>query len=270
MLVGLHVHTYPNSWDSFLSPDEAVEHARATGLDAIVLTEHDWAWDPDGVSELAKRHDFTVLSGIEINTEDGHVLCYGLHEYIFGMHRADELAGYVADVGGVMIAAHPYRRQMPWRWDNEDDYQEALQRAERNLSYRFVAALEIINGRGTLKENTYSMTLAQRMGMPSTASDDCHELKDIDRTATYFEREINTERDLIDALRSGRFWPLDLTCGKLIADSQYHDVPNDIEQRWAELHEIRERRRAEGAPEFSGRPTHHPHVDGSASAATAG
>ena len=40
-----------------------------------------------------------VFAGMELNTEDGHVTCFGLHEYVFGMHRADELAGHVALVG---------------------------------------------------------------------------------------------------------------------------------------------------------------------------
>ena len=260
MLVGLHTHTYPASWDSFLSTDEAVERAKEADLGAMVLSEHDWAWDADEVRALARRHNFTVIAGMELNTEDGHVICFGIHEYIFGMHRADELAGHVAAAGGTMIAAHPYRRQLPWRWDNANDYEEALQRAERNMSYRFVTALETINGRGILKENTYSMALASRMGMPSTGADDCHEAKDVNRATTYFERDIKNERDLIEALQSGRFWPIDRTGGKLLADADYHGVPDDLEQRWAELAEIRRERHANGAPEFTGRPADHPHV----------
>lgn len=263
MLVGLHTHTHPNSWDSFLTPDEAVDRAKEVGLEAVVMTEHDWAWDYDQWRELAKRHeDIVVLRAMELNTEDGHVVCFGLHEYIFGMHRAAELAGHVWKRGGVMIAAHPYRRQMPWRWDKAEDYAESLVRAERNPLYRFVSAMEVANGRGVLKENTFSLTLSSTMGMPGTGADDAHEIKDLGKTATYFEADIRTEEDLIAAIRSGRFWPIDRTGGTKIEDPLYHDVPSDIEHRWAEMLEIRRRRHAEGTPEFLGRPEDHPHIVG--------
>lgn len=261
MLVGLHTHTHPNSWDSFLSPDEAVDRAHEVGLDVIVMTEHDWAWDPQQWRDLQARHeDMVVLAGMELNTEDGHVVCFGLHEYIFGMHRASELAGYVQERGGVMVAAHPYRRQMPWRWDKESDYVEALAKAEANPLYRYVTAMEVSNGRGTLKENTFSLTLSLTMGMPGTGADDAHELKDIGKTATYFEADIRTEHDLIAAFKSGRFWPLDLTKGTKLADPVYHDVPSDIEAIWAEQADVRRRRHAEGTPEFLGRHEEHPHL----------
>jgi predicted metal-dependent phosphoesterase TrpH len=49
MLIDLHTHTRPLSHDSLLSPDELIEAAKAAGLDAICVTEHDFAWEPDEV-----------------------------------------------------------------------------------------------------------------------------------------------------------------------------------------------------------------------------
>ncbi|MSQ41954.1 MAG: hypothetical protein EXR65_02830 [Dehalococcoidia bacterium] len=253
MLVDLHTHTHPFSWDSFLHPDELVERSRQAGLDAIVLSEHDWAWKPEAVRELSKRHDFPIFAGIEVNTEDGHVLSYGLHEYVFGMHRAHELAGHVRRVGGVMVAPHPYRRQLPWRLDDEAEYADALRRAESNPAYRFVSALEAVNGRGTLRENTFSQQLARAMGMPTTGGTDSHERGDIGKTATYFERELRSEQALIEEIRAGRVWALDRTGGQLSADPVYRELPPDLAAARAELTAIRERRALEGAPEFRGR-----------------
>ena len=62
MLIDLHTHTYPLSWDSRLSPDELVERSKAAGLDGIVLSEHDWAWDPDEVAALARDRKSTRLN----------------------------------------------------------------------------------------------------------------------------------------------------------------------------------------------------------------
>ena len=78
VLIDLHSHTRPISWDSFLTPDELVERGRDAGLDGIVFCEHDFCWDPEEVRALARRHSFLVLAGVEINTEDGHILVYGV------------------------------------------------------------------------------------------------------------------------------------------------------------------------------------------------
>ncbi len=53
MLIDLHTHTQPLSHDSLLSPDELIEAARAAGLDAVCLTEHDFVWGPEEVRALS-------------------------------------------------------------------------------------------------------------------------------------------------------------------------------------------------------------------------
>src|SRR5690606_33130652 len=203
MLIDLHTHTHPRSWDSFLHPDELVQRSREAGLDMVVLSEHDWAWEPEAVRALAKRHNFPVIAGMEINTEDGHILVYGMHKYVFGMHRSHELAGHVDEVDGVMVAAHPYRRQAPWNWEKEQEYIDALDRAERNPAYRLVVGLEVVNGRGKVRENSFAERMAAQMGMPGTAGTDSHAVEDIGKCATYFERDIRTEAELIEELRAG-------------------------------------------------------------------
>ena len=211
MLIDLHTHTKPLSWDSYLTPDELVERSKAAGLDGIVLSEHDFAWDPQEIRALAQRHDFPVFHGMEVNTEDGHILVYGIERYVYGMHRSFELARMVEEARGAMVAAHPYRRQMPWYIDNEREYQDALERAARNPAYGHCAALEKINGRGTKKENDFSARLCEHMGMPGTAGTDAHARIDIGRCATEFERRIGTIEELIDELKAGRFRPVDLS-----------------------------------------------------------
>jgi predicted metal-dependent phosphoesterase TrpH len=205
MLIDLHTHTRPLSWDSNLTADELIERSKKAGLDGICLSEHDYFWEPEKVMELAKKHNYLVLPAIEINTEDGHMLCYGLDKYVYGMHRALELAGYIKEAHGTMVAAHPYRRQMPWIVREEKDYTEALERASRNGAYAHCAALERINGRGTVKENTFSGQLCDYMSMPGTAGSDAHAIADIGKCATEFLNTIESIEDLIEELGAGRF-----------------------------------------------------------------
>ncbi|MGB2693784.1 MAG: PHP domain-containing protein [Dehalococcoidia bacterium] len=210
MLIDLHTHTKPLSWDSYLDPDDLIERSRVAGLDGICLSEHDYFWKPEDVAELAKRHNYLVLPAIEINTDDGHILVYGLEQYVYGMHRSHELADHVEAAHGAMVAAHPYRRQMPWYIDNERDYHEALVRASRNRAYQYCVALEAINGRGSERENAFSQRLCEQMGMRGTAGTDAHARTDIGRCATHFERDIHNLEGLIEELQAGRFRPVDL------------------------------------------------------------
>ena len=213
MLIDLHAHTWPRSHDSVLNPDDLVERAKRAGLDAIVFTEHDTLWDEKSIKEICEKHNFLVMAGVEISTDDGHILSFGIDKYVFGMHRSDQLAKHVGAADGAMVAAHPYRRQMPWYVRNEEEYEQALERASRNPAYGFCDALEEINGRGSEKENAFAKALCDRMGMPGTAGTDSHAIQDIGKCATYFEREIHDSRELIDEIKAGRFYAVDLRAG---------------------------------------------------------
>lgn len=207
MLIDLHTHTRPLSHDSLLSPDELIEAAKAAGLDAVCLTEHDFTWEPEKVRDLARRHDFTVIPGIEVNTEDGHIIAFGLDRYVYGIHRIAELARLVNEAGGVLVAAHPHRRQIPFEVRREGDWSEAVERAAAKPAYRFVCALETLNGRSTQRENDFSQELCRRLGLPAVAGSDAHQRDDLGRCATEFERSIADLSALIAELKAGRFRP---------------------------------------------------------------
>lgn len=214
MLIDLHTHTQPLSHDSTLTADVLVKAAKAAGLDGVCLTEHDFFWDVEKVRELARRHNFLVIPGIEVNTEDGHFLVFGLERYVYGMHRTAELAALVSAAGGVMVAAHPYRRQLPWELLRGDEPQgspawmEALKRALCNPAYRHVCAMEAHNGRGSERENAFARTLVEKLGLPGVAGSDAHDVSDVGRCATEFEETLTGADDLIAALRSGLFRPV--------------------------------------------------------------
>lgn len=210
MLIDLHTHTRPISWDSSVTPDELIERSKAAGIDGVCLTEHDYFWEPEDLRALARRHDFLVLPAIEINTEDGHILVYGIDRYVYGMHRSQELAAHVERAGGVMVAAHPYRRHMLWYLDSERAHQEALARASRSPVFGLCTALEKINGRAAQRYNEFAARLCDLLGMPGTAGSDCHAPSDVGRCATYFERDIRNLSDLIEELKAGRFYPVEL------------------------------------------------------------
>ena len=206
MLIDLHTHTLPLSDDSELTPDELVAHAKSAGLDAICLTEHDAFRNDDDIAALCRRHRFLVLPGVEINTEVEHLLVFGLKKWILGMTRAAFVRGLVDEAGGVVIVAHPFRRKILRGADTEDKrYYRELNRAVENPLYRTVDAVEVFNARGLERENAFSRDLADRLNLRGIAGSDSHEVKDIGRAATFFEREVSNLQELIAELKAGRF-----------------------------------------------------------------
>lgn len=192
--------------DSFIEADELIEEAKRIGLDGVCITDHDGFWDHREVEYLSKRHDFLVLPGCEVTTEEGHLLVYGLKKYIFGMHRASFVKDKLDMERGAMIVAHPYRRvYRKGAHTSEEAYSEMIERASRNRAFDMANGVEVINGRGLPEENAFSHDLAHRFGMPGSGASDAHRLEDLGGCATEFERRIESLDDLITEIRAGRF-----------------------------------------------------------------
>ena len=215
MLIDLHTHSYPKSDDSFMGVDDLVVAAKAAGIDGVCLTEHDTFWSAEETGELSRRHGFLVLPGCEINTDTGHVLVFGLEEYLFGLHKPDYLRQVAAREGAVIIAAHPYRRRFlaePGRVP--EARAQMLERAGADGFFRICDAIESVNGRGTDIENRFSWDLAKLLGTKMTGGSDAHRPEQLGTAATRFQRPIGCLDDLIRELRAGRFHAVDLRNGR--------------------------------------------------------
>ena len=211
MIIDIHTHTYPTSDDSTLTPEELIAKAKRIGLDGVCITDHDRFWDPKDIYALSRKHDYLVLPGCEVTTEEGHLLVYGLKEYIFGMHNASYVKELVDDAGGAMVVAHPYRRFYRKQAHTSDEaYQEMLTRASRNKVFGFIDAVEIFNGRGSDEENHFAGDLADLFGLNATGASDAHSLEQVGTYATRFQQPVCSLDDFIAELKAGRFSPFSL------------------------------------------------------------
>ena len=123
------------------------------------------------------------------------------------MHKSAFVKELVDEAKGAMVIAHPYRRVYRENAPQDPDtYNEMIDRGLRNKAFSLVDAVEIKNGRGTLKENEFSKNLAARLKMPSTGASDAHKLSDIGTYATYFENNIKNLEDFILAIKSGKYY----------------------------------------------------------------
>lgn len=206
MIIDLHTHTKPLSDDSHLEPAELIHRAKQAGIDAICFTEHDWFWDRDALAKLRQEHNFLILPGVEINTDDGHFLVFGIEKYSFGIWHVENLKRIVDEAGGAMILVHPFRRH----FHDEDDLQVAVEQCCQKPFFKFVDIIETFNGRASEKENQFSRELCHRLNLKSVGGSDAHSTSEMPSYATFFERNISNLEELIIELKAGRFRAVDL------------------------------------------------------------
>jgi predicted metal-dependent phosphoesterase TrpH len=206
LIIDLHTHTLVGSDDSYIDIDELAERAKESGLDGVCITDHEWFWKQSTIERFCRELDFLILPGVEMNTEDGHFLVFGLEKYVFGMHRTGFLKRELDKVGGVMVLAHPYRRNMYYGEEVED----SVKRYSKRSFFDLVDIIETYNGRATEKQTRFSQLLSQQLNLKGTGGSDAHQLTDIPSCATFFEKDISNVRELITELKAGRFRPVDL------------------------------------------------------------
>jgi predicted metal-dependent phosphoesterase TrpH len=187
-----HLHTDRHSPDSIIDPLELIEHAQEIGLDGLVITEHDYQWEPGELAELAARAaPLRVFSGAEISAVEGHFLVYGLpslDEVYPGIELA-ELLPIVRRHGGAIVAAHPFR------WDQP--FHEIV--AKHGPVFD---ALELVSKNVTRDTRARAQAILDQHPMGATGSSDAHELSTLGCYFTEFDRPIDTIADFVAAIRS--------------------------------------------------------------------
>jgi predicted metal-dependent phosphoesterase TrpH len=198
MLVDLHVHTFA-SGDAIAAPEELLDRALAIGLDGIVVTEHDSYEASETAADFGEGSGLVVLRGIEITTDLGHLLVYGLEDDSWrslagaeGVVPAQSLVDYVRDAGGVAVPAHPFRAGGGFAG-------EAL------TSLAGLFAIEGFNGAAMRSENAEACAFAARYELRLTGGSDAHMPGHVGRAVTQLERRVETIADLVTELKAGRF-----------------------------------------------------------------
>ena len=157
-----------------------------------MITEHDYQWEDDELTELGERAaPLLVFSGAEISAREGHFLVYGLpslDEVPPGVGLA-ELLRVVRAHGAAVVAAHPFR------WDQPFD---AIV-AEHGPAFD---GLELVSKNVTPETRARTEALLRRHAMGATGSSDAHEVESVGCYFTEFDRPVQTIKDFAAALRA--------------------------------------------------------------------
>lgn len=197
-VIELHAHSIQHSLDSGVQPDAIVEQAIVRGLDGVCLTEHNALWNEARLRELGERHEFTVLRGMELGTDAGHVLVFGLDHYSPELLFIDALRTIVKVEGAVMVLAHPMRQLSSGVHKGFDEWPEWFE------------ALEAVNGDHSDSENGYYHRRAAELGLAAVAGSDVHSRAAVGRVATVFKEPVRDVETLVRLIREGAVLPADM------------------------------------------------------------
>ncbi len=206
MIIDLHTHTSVGSYDSNVPINELIARSKKAGIDGVVFTEHDRFWDPEQVEKTARDYNFPCFGGAEVDTEEGHILVFGIKEYKFGMHHASKIREFADQLGGFMILSHPYRR---WFYYG-NDIPGTVERVWQHPVFKIVDTVETMNGRGNERQTGFSIELGNRLGWQGTGGSDAHMLHEVATCATEFEKNNRSVEELVQELKAGRYRPVDV------------------------------------------------------------
>ena len=196
MWIDTHCHT-KYSYDNWLEPLDLIRRAKALGLDGAVITEH-YSYEASlPVEQVGRDEGFLILRGVEIATDKGHLLAYGMEDDGWNIWGRDsylpleEVIARINELGGICAPAHPFRNV------GLASLMEGL------LELKDIAAVESHNGVNADSDNDLAITASGHLRLPTLGGSDCHKTPAVGRCATEFLQPVHDMASFIAAVKAG-------------------------------------------------------------------
>lgn len=189
MLVDMHLHALPYSTDSFLTLDEIITVAKAKGLDAVCITDHDSMGLKNFAEEYSRKIGFPIFVGVEYFSLHGDITAWGIDS--FPDHRIDaqDFIDQVNRANGFCVSCHPFR-------NNNRGLEDNL----RNV--KGLHGVEVLNGSASLEANRTALRYCKELGLKPIGASDAHVTKQIGKFVTYLPEKVTTLDDFIEELKT--------------------------------------------------------------------
>ncbi|MDI9644396.1 MAG: PHP domain-containing protein [Candidatus Verstraetearchaeota archaeon] len=186
ILLDAHVHTN-SSPDSSITPKQLLERMKLRGMNAVAITDHDTLEGYRRVMDTRGFSEYIVIPGIEVSTTIGDLIVLGIQE-AFNTTDAFEVAQMARELGGVLVAPHPF----DWRRASLGERSALLG----------VDLIECANGKCGNKENQQAKEFAKAVGIPVIGGSDAHEKQQIGSVLNVIDCDWEID-SLLAALRRG-------------------------------------------------------------------
>lgn len=196
MWIDTHCHTR-YSYDNWLEPLDLIRRAKALGLDGVCITEHYSYEASEPVERIGREEGLLVLRGVEIATDRGHLLAYGVMDdgwNVWGRDSylpLDEVIERINLLGGICAPAHPFR---------EVGLASLL---DGLLELKGIAAVESHNGGNVDSDNDLAIQASAHLGLPTLGGSDCHKTIAVGRCATEFSQPVSDMASFVAAVKAG-------------------------------------------------------------------
>ena len=194
MRIDLHCHS-KYSEDNCFEPEELIEQAIKMNLDGICITEHHLMTPLWTLERINIPEGFYVFRGVEMSTDLGHLLAYGLKDDSWNIWRSHtylntiQVIENVHRLGGICVPAHPFRG-----WDSF---------GENVFTMNGYDAIETHNGFNSESMTLRAIQAARLKNLPSIGGSDCHNKEQMGRAFTEFKNPVKTMDELIEEIKKG-------------------------------------------------------------------
>ena len=189
MLVDMHLHECRNSPDSFINLELIVSVARAKGLDAVCITDHDSMGGKEFAAEYSRKVDFPIFVGVEYFSAHGDITAWGIDTFPNKRIDSQIFIDHVNAHGGFCVSCHPLR-------NNNRGLEDHL----RNV--RGLHGVEVLNGSTDMEACRTALRYARELNLKTIGASDAHVEAQIGKYVTYLPEKVTTLEDFIAQLHA--------------------------------------------------------------------
>ncbi|WGI17319.1 PHP domain-containing protein [Methanonatronarchaeum sp. AMET-Sl] len=189
--VDFHVHS-EYSEDATGTIKEIIDSAEKQGLDAIAITDHDRIEGNIEAQEICKERELIVIPGIEVTTQDGHLIVLGINKKIESGLSVEKTIEIAKKENAFIIVPHLFHR-----------YRHGIGQKIDKLKDK-IDAVEVYNSRYiTGIANARAKKYTKKNNIPIVAGSDSHIPAMVGRGVTKLDCE-KTVEGIFEAVRSSQ------------------------------------------------------------------
>jgi len=188
----LHIHS-KYSEDGAGDPKEIIKNLRKRGLHGMAITDHNSV--QGGLKALKDApKDFIVIPGVEISTNDGHIIALDIKENISRGLSAEETVDKIIDLGGTPIVPHVFRNM------------SGIKEGKLELIRKKVPAIEVFNSCSVPHTNLKTVKLAKKLNLGGTGGSDSHEPEFVGYGYTIVDTTNFSKDSIISEINKKKTW----------------------------------------------------------------